>query len=70
MLKIVAGGTTIQPRPVVVISDMRFNFLKLQGTEELNYVHHNTNNKILCNLCVSRFFSKINPELISTNYRN
>ena len=76
MLKILAGGTIIQPRPVVVISDMQFNFLKLKGTDffeknyVLNYVQHNTNNKILCNLCVSRFFSKINPELISANYRN
>ena len=33
MLKILAGGTIIQPRRVLVISDMQFNFLKLQGTD-------------------------------------
>ena len=33
MLKILAGGTIIQPRPVVVISDVQFNFLKLQSTD-------------------------------------
>ena len=33
MLKVLAGGTIIQLKPVVVISDMQFNFLKLQGTE-------------------------------------
>ena len=40
MLKILAGGTIIQPRPVVVISDIQFNFLKLQGTDFFgkNYV--------------------------------
>ena len=40
MLKILAGGTTIQPRPVVVISDVQVNFLKLQKIDffETNYV--------------------------------
>ena len=40
MLKILAGGTIVQPRPVVVISDIQFNFLKLQGSDffEKKYV--------------------------------
>ena len=33
MLKIFAGGAIIQPRPLVAISDVQFDILKLQGSD-------------------------------------